>query len=576
MVVAPLLALLVGLVASVAIIHRLGETRLIILVGILLMMSQHQALELMEFLRSGAFTEPFVPELVETAANLLTAGSVYYVLSFLQSERELTDELERSRKRYSDLIRNAPAPIIVQQGERIEYVNPAGANLFGAEADALVGRDLSEFVVEDDRATVERLLDRTRGDREPSTYRFRLADADGDTRHIEGHARGIVYEGEPAIQAFLHDRTEREAYESRLNQANERLETIFQNVNDAIVIIDEERDEVVECNRSACELLGYQRHELVGLSPWKIHPHERDRFERFLRDTRRDRQGSYELSCRRKDGRTVPVEVSATTVELEGRERILAVIRDVSERKKRERWGRILDRTLRHNLRTKINVIAGFADELGHEVDDDRLSDRATRIRDESMRLVEIGDRIRQLRRTITRSEAEGTTDLVVVVRSLAEDIRSEHPEADVGVELPEPPTVPANELIEQALRELIENAVEHNDAATPSVEVRVNRAPSDEATSDDPATYTVEIADNGPGIPEQDRDVVNRDTEITALRHGSGLGLWLAAWSVEAVGGSIRIEDGDRSGTVVRLRLSRGRSRPEGATSDLQVVGGS
>lgn len=568
-VVAPLLALVVGLIGSIGIIYRLGEMRLIILVGILLMMSQHQVFELLAFVRTGGLTEPFVPELVETTANLLTAGSVYYVLSFLRDERELASELERSRKRYSELLESAPAPILVQQEGRIRYINPAGADLIGLDGAELRGRDLREFVAADDRERVERLLERTPGDGARTTDRFRISDADDNTRHIEGSTRPITYDGAPAVQMFLHDRTDREEYESQLNRTNERLETIFQNVKDAILIIDVEREEIVECNRSACELLGYHRHELVGLSPREIHPHEIERFERFLENAKRDRGRDHELSCHRKDGRTVPVEVSATTVELDGRSRILAVIRNVSERKKRERWGAILDRTLRHNLRTEINLIAGFADDLNHELSDDRLAREAKLIKEKAMSLVDIGDDLRQLRRTITRKEPGGTADLTDLVRSLVEEVEAEHPEARIEVDLPETPTLPGNELLRRAVRELIENAVEHNDKAIPEVDVRVRPAAAAEE-----AAYAVEIADNGPGIPDQDREVVSEDTEITTLRHGSGLGLWMVAWSVEALGGSVSIADNEPEGTVVTLRLSETRVQPDPEATDLRIVG--
>jgi signal transduction histidine kinase len=92
----------------------------------------------------------------------------------------------------------------------------------------------------------------------------------------------------------------------------------------------------------------------------------------------------------------------------------------------------------------------------------------------------------------------------------------------------------------------LIENAVEHNDADAPVVTVR--------SVDVDDGTVAVEVEDNGPGVPDHELDVLDA-TEETALEHGSGLGLWIVKWGVASLGGTVAFDISD-TGTTARVSL--------------------
>ncbi|ERH01540.1 MAG: histidine kinase-, DNA gyrase B-, and HSP90-like ATPase [Halonotius sp. J07HN6] len=68
-------------------------------------------------------------------------------------------------------------------------------------------------------------------------------------------------------------------------------------------------------------------------------------------------------------------------------------------------------------------------------------------------------------------------------------------------------------------------------------------------------------IADNGPGIPTQERNTIETGDE-TPLQHGTGLGLWLVYWAISLLGGDVRI-DQSSSGTRVTLTLPRADDDP-------------
>lgn len=121
--------------------------------------------------------------------------------------------------------------------------------------------------------------------------------------------------------------------------------------------------------------------------------------------------------------------------------------------------------------------------------------------------------------------------------------------------------TVYGSNALGEAIEELLANAVEHNDSADPTVWVRTDGDSAD-GTSDG-RFLTLEIADDGPGLPEMEREVFEAGSE-TPLQHSSGLGLWLARLVVEDLGGEMTVDDREPRGTVVTVRLPRAAAGPQ------------
>jgi signal transduction histidine kinase len=96
-------------------------------------------------------------------------------------------------------------------------------------------------------------------------------------------------------------------------------------------------------------------------------------------------------------------------------------------------------------------------------------------------------------------------------------------------------------------LAELIENGLEHAEHDSPHVEISVRRTPS--------GAVEIAVADNGPGLPEREREIITGETE-TQLKHGQGIGLWFVRWAVTQLGGDLKFKQNDPTGTVVTIRL--------------------
>jgi signal transduction histidine kinase len=205
----------------------------------------------------------------------------------------------------------------------------------------------------------------------------------------------------------------------------------------------------------------------------------------------------------------------------------------------------VLSRVLRHNLRNDATVLIGQSERLAAELDDPSLADLATTIERRSRDVGGLADKTKAMVEALDR-RAEPNARLNVhdvvadVVGTVRETVEGAE-DAQLAVDVPEDLWIWADDSIETALTELLENAIEHGGG-----EIRVRTEVAD-------GTVRLAVEDDGPGIPEDERAVLSGETEITQLTHGSGLGLWVARSVAEAAGGDLSFDtDGDR--TVVRL----------------------
>jgi PAS domain S-box-containing protein len=537
-------------------IHETREYRLLLLVAVLVFMLSHQMLELRDFVLTGTAAGGF-PEWLETSANALASVAVYYGTAVFERERQLKTALAESEHRYRTLTEESPLPVLVTQGDTIRYANEAMAELVAAgTSEKLAGRPLPELFDADDKQSIADTVAAIADDQSQRTFvERRLVGFDGGERTVFVSGGRTTYDDEPAVHLVFRDVTREREIQRELERTRGRLETTFESSNDAILLIDPEDDRIIDANPRAAAMLGYDREELAGLSPLDIHPHEASTFEQFIDRVRQEgRLLTDELSCMRKDGVTFPAEVSASLTTIDGDECILAAIRNISDRRREQKQADVLGRVLRHNLRNDMTVVIGQAGIIDSRTTDERIAESAKQIRNTASELVELSDRVRNLRSTIQSGIHEDrTAELAPVVDEVVAEARESYPDAELSADVPKGMTVQGGDekLLGWALSNLVENAVQHSDSDPPRACISV--AESESRRGD---WLVVRVADEGPEIPERARRAATDPTEQTELSHATGLGLWIVGHIADTHDGYVSFDRREGTGNVVSLHL--------------------
>jgi signal transduction histidine kinase len=271
--------------------------------------------------------------------------------------------------------------------------------------------------------------------------------------------------------------------------------------------------------------------------------------------------------------------------------------REVALRRRTQRL-EVMYRVLRHNLRNQLTVLLTYADVIAETTNDDEIRRAAQSIGDAGQSLTHLSERARHIETALADEQTPSQMEVSEIVSDVVANLRETYPAVEIETSLAEDQWAHALPSLRMAIESLCENACQHNDAEAPHVEVTVSTVDgtSEAGTSTDELTRTgtvghsvqrakrdsteagaavwtdgvvdsdtdrwvrVVIADNGPGLPEQDRTAITEGRE-TELEHASGLGLWLAHWLVDRSGGLLRFHDASPRGTVVELLLPRAAS---------------
>lgn len=214
-----------------------------------------------------------------------------------------------------------------------------------------------------------------------------------------------------------------------------------------------------------------------------------------------------------------------------------------------------------HEIRNPLSVVHGFADTLALDVDElgpDDVRHLCGRIAANARYLDGIVSSVLQLR-AISQGDLlleRRTVDPAELLPGLVGQLETEVPEARLELHIaPDLPSMIADPArFRQVLTNLVGNAAKHSPAGGT---VRI------EVTADGPHVV-IAVQDEGPGIPEADRErVFERFVRLDRGATGIGLGLYISRALVEAMDGTIGVEDGPVGARVaVRLPVHQPGSR--------------
>lgn len=313
--------------------------------------------------------------------------------------------------------------------------------------------------------------------------------------------------------------------------------TLMRELDEAVLVVDE-RDTIARANRSATRLFGS---DIEGRQLPEVFGRSLDAFETDSLELWTE-QGNRQFSPR----------VTQLSDGAAGSLGSAVTLFDITDREIRQQRIQVLNRILRHNIRNDIDVIKAHSEQLAKVPA--ASTESAITIQQTADQLATLSRDARQFEKLMRQStERESAVPTADVVADAVEAVRQEWPEADVVVDAVSTPVAVSRNLVQYALHNLVENAIQHNESATPRVEV---------TAVDVDTQVEVTVADDGPGIPETERAVIETGGE-DQYSHSTQFGLWSANWAVQAVGGEFETGESDLGGAAVRVTLPRDADDP-------------
>jgi PAS domain S-box-containing protein len=144
------------------------------------------------------------------------------------------------------------------------------------------------------------------------------------------------------FQGTVRDITERKRVEKALQESEERYRMLFNSFNDSVFLHETKPGKTgdfkfLEINDRACERLGYTRDEMLGMTVTDIDvPEQAQNVPEILRKLYTDGQVMFDTEHFSKDRVRIPMEINIRLVKYKGKEAILSVARDITERKRVE------------------------------------------------------------------------------------------------------------------------------------------------------------------------------------------------------------------------------------------------
>ncbi len=495
-------------------------------------------------------------------------GTVRYVDGTDQdiTNRKHTESaLQASEQRYRRLVDLLPTAVMVQDGARVLYCNPAFIRLVGAASlDDVKARPLFEWVYPDDQALARARLAELLATGEPlPAVEVRLRHVSGRPVPTYGTSTPITGYGPQAFLIAFSDLTERE-------RATQLLRTVLGSVTDAILTIDA-RGIVESANEAASRQFGQPVDALIGTNVSALMPEpHRARHDAYIAhylatgDARVIGIGR-EVEGQRHDGTRFPAELTVTEFTLDGERHFTGVLRDISARKlledqfrqaqKMEAVGRLAGGVAHdfNNLLTVINVYCEVL--LASPMADDDQRESVAAIRDAGERATRLTQQLLAFgRKAILEPKVLDLNDLVtesarLLRRLLGEDIIL------IVRESPRPVRVKADPTqLEQVIMNLAVNA---RDAMPTGGRLTIETAIGTVTDSDLTPVARLTVADTGHGMTDEVRRSIFEPFFTTkGVGKGTGLGLSVVDGAIAQCGGGIAVESTVGVGTTFRLWL--------------------
>jgi two-component system, cell cycle sensor histidine kinase and response regulator CckA len=494
-------------------------------------------------------------------------------ISDITQLKELNIALSESEEKYRRIIDNSRDLIFeVNLAGDLIYVSPSVIDLLGYDQSQLIGSSIWTLIHPEDLPKIRRLTQRNVADKYqvPGGVDFRVRHMSGDWRWHNGKgktARDI--NGAPlTFVGISRDITENKKMEQLLKDNEERFRSVFDHVNDGIMIVDLKTRRLNRCNNAMWKMLGYSPGEAATLEFSDVHP------EKQLQIIEQNIQNGItrvsERELTRKDGSILFTEVTPSYITFSGQQYLVSVFRDITELKQLE------EERQRSEKLESIGTLAGgiahdFNNLLTGIIGNISLAKSSTESHGEIFEILEEAEKASLRARDLTQQlltfsrGGEPVKTLFDVSKLIRDTTTFALRGSSVLAEFFLPDDlwrIEADEgQISQVIDNLVINAVQSM-LQGGTINVSAGNQIIEEANSPHMAAGTyvhISIADQGIGIPEVHKSKIF-EPYFTTKQKGSGLGLATSYSIIKKHQGYISFSSEPGKGTTFDIYLPASR----------------
>jgi two-component system, cell cycle sensor histidine kinase and response regulator CckA len=563
---------------------------------------QQEQKELPFILVTGALGEAAAVECIKKgAADFIVkdhSSRLPLVVQRALEERALREEKTRaeaalrdSERRFRALVENsADGSALVTADGTYVYSSPASNGVLGYTPKELAGRNVFELIHSSELKSAREMFTQLIG--EPGRVlagHFRFHHKNGSWRWVQVVGKNLL--GDPSVGAVVinyRDVTESKRADDELVASEERFRKAFNASPEPMTISHWPEGRYVDCNESFLRITGYRREEVIGRTDTEVgfwpKPEDRARCMRFLEEHARAIE--LEVVFGAKSGEKRTGLFSAEVIEIRGEQCVLAVMKDVTERRSLEEQLRLSQKMeavgqlaggVAHDFNNLLTVILGYGvlllRDLGSE---DPRRAPLEGIREAANRAAALTQQLLAFSRR--QVLAPRLLDLNVVVADMDKMLRrliGEHIEL-LTVLAPELGLVRADpSQIEQVIMNLVVNARDAMPTGgkltieTADMELDEDYARRHAAVAPGPYVMLA-VSDTGHGMDEETRARVFEPFFTTKAKgKGTGLGLAVVYGIIKQSGGSIWVYSELGLGTTFKAYLPKVEARPEATTAN-------
>jgi PAS domain S-box-containing protein len=269
---------------------------------------------------------------------------IWSIVEDITNRKQAEEALLESEQRFRDFFENAPIGIHIFGPDQIIIdINDAELEMIGYSRNAIVGKKTWAELI------IPQQIDMFKKHWHNITAKGHVRNLEYTLVHKDGHHIDVILSASARFdkdgnvlntRGSVLDITDRNKAMEDLRISEANYHSIFDSANDAIFVHDIENAKILSVNQKACEMFGYSQKVLEQLSvadlSFDAPPYDQAHAVQWTKKAAKEGPQLFEWICKHKTGRNFWAEINLKLAVIEGENRMLAILRNITERKQAE------------------------------------------------------------------------------------------------------------------------------------------------------------------------------------------------------------------------------------------------